>query len=88
MQHWLKPIGHARGKLPPDYLRVKAVVGSAFAHRRKQLPNSLELAGIASRAEAAAGLRAIGRGAETHGVVSGAGHTASAAARPEAVERC
>jgi len=54
-----------RGELPADYPRVKAVVGAAFAHRRKTLPNSLELAGIASRAEAAAGLEEIGRGAAT-----------------------
>jgi 16S rRNA (adenine1518-N6/adenine1519-N6)-dimethyltransferase len=51
-----------RGELPPDYLRVKAVVGAAFAHRRKTLPNSLELAGIVPRARAAAGLEQIGRG--------------------------
>jgi len=54
-----------RGELPADYPRLKAVVGGAFAHRRKTLPNSLELAGIASRAEAAAGLEEIGRGAAT-----------------------
>ena len=35
--------------LPDDYARVKKVVGAAFAHRRKTLPNSLELAGLASR---------------------------------------
>jgi 16S rRNA (adenine1518-N6/adenine1519-N6)-dimethyltransferase len=52
-----------RGRLPAQYPRVKAVVGAAFAHRRKQLPNSLELAGIASRAESAAALGAIGRSA-------------------------
>jgi 16S rRNA (adenine1518-N6/adenine1519-N6)-dimethyltransferase len=52
-----------RGELPADYPRVKAVVGAAFAHRRKQLPNSLELAGIAPRAVAAAALEAIDRGA-------------------------
>jgi len=51
-----------RGELPDNYSRVKALVGAAFAHRRKQLPNSLELAGLASRAEAAAALEAIGRG--------------------------
>jgi 16S rRNA A1518/A1519 N6-dimethyltransferase RsmA/KsgA/DIM1 with predicted DNA glycosylase/AP lyase activity len=44
---------------------VKAVVGAAFAHRRKQLPNSLELAGIASRGQAAAALERIGRAAST-----------------------
>jgi 16S rRNA (adenine1518-N6/adenine1519-N6)-dimethyltransferase len=52
-----------RGALPGDYSHVKAIVGAAFAHRRKQLPNSLELAGLASRAEATAALEAIGRGA-------------------------
>ena len=52
-----------RGELPGDYARVKAVAGAAFAHRRKQLPNSIELAGLASRTEAAAALEAIGRGA-------------------------
>jgi 16S rRNA (adenine1518-N6/adenine1519-N6)-dimethyltransferase len=50
-----------RGALPADYPRLKAVVGAAFAHRRKQLPNSLELAGLASREEAAAALARIGR---------------------------
>jgi 16S rRNA (adenine1518-N6/adenine1519-N6)-dimethyltransferase len=54
-----------RGGLPADYPRVKAVVGAAFAHRRKQLPNSLDLAGITSRAQAASALAAIGRGAST-----------------------
>jgi len=52
-----------RGELPADYPRLKSVIGAAFAHRRKTLPNSLELAGIASRAEAGAALEAIGRGA-------------------------
>jgi 16S rRNA (adenine1518-N6/adenine1519-N6)-dimethyltransferase len=51
-----------RGELPADYTRVKTVVGAAFAHRRKTLPNSLELAGIVPRAQAAAGLEQIGRG--------------------------
>jgi 16S rRNA (adenine1518-N6/adenine1519-N6)-dimethyltransferase len=44
-----------------DRPRVKEVVGAAFAHRRKRLPNSLELAGAATREEAAAALEAIGR---------------------------
>jgi 16S rRNA (adenine1518-N6/adenine1519-N6)-dimethyltransferase len=50
-----------RGTLPGDYPHLKAVVGAAFAHRRKQLPNSLEMAGLASREEAAAALARIGR---------------------------
>jgi 16S rRNA (adenine1518-N6/adenine1519-N6)-dimethyltransferase len=45
----------------PDAARVKELVAAAFAHRRKQLANSLELSGRASRDEASAGLEAIGR---------------------------
>ena len=54
-----------RGPLPAHYARLKAVVGAAFPHRRKQLPNSLELAGLASREQAAAALSRIGRAPET-----------------------
>jgi 16S rRNA (adenine1518-N6/adenine1519-N6)-dimethyltransferase len=54
-----------RGPLPADYARLKAVVGAAFAHRRKQLPNSFELAGLAPREQAAAALTRIGRAPET-----------------------
>jgi 16S rRNA A1518/A1519 N6-dimethyltransferase RsmA/KsgA/DIM1 with predicted DNA glycosylase/AP lyase activity len=39
---------------------VKRVVQAAFAHRRKTLPNSLELAGAASRGQAATALQEIG----------------------------
>jgi 16S rRNA (adenine1518-N6/adenine1519-N6)-dimethyltransferase len=46
--------------LPPDYARVKRIVEAAFAHRRKTLPNSLELAGIADRPRAATALRDLG----------------------------
>jgi 16S rRNA (adenine1518-N6/adenine1519-N6)-dimethyltransferase len=49
------------GALPPEYPRLKKTVVAAFAHRRKTLPNSLELAGLASRAAAAAALAEIGR---------------------------
>ena len=54
-----------RGALPADYAHLKAVVGAAFAHRRKQLPNSLELAGLATREQAAAALSQIGHEPET-----------------------
>jgi len=54
-----------RGELPAEYRQLKAVVGAAFAHRRKQLPNSLELAGLATREHAAAALERIGREATT-----------------------
>lgn len=49
------------GELPEDYPRVKAVIGAAFAHRRKQLPNSIELAGLAPADVVAGALTAIGR---------------------------
>jgi 16S rRNA (adenine1518-N6/adenine1519-N6)-dimethyltransferase len=54
-----------RGALPAEYPHIKAVVGAAFAHRRKQLPNSIELAGLASREEGAAALAHIGRDPST-----------------------
>ena len=44
--------------IPPG---VKRVVEGAFAHRRKTLANSLALAGVASREEAAAALASLGR---------------------------
>ena len=50
---------------PDDYGRVKEVVVASFAHRRKTLPNSLELAGVASREAAVEALAAVGRGAST-----------------------
>ena len=45
---------------PPEFSRVKEVVSAAFAHRRKTLPNSLELAGLASREHAAGALAELG----------------------------
>jgi 16S rRNA (adenine1518-N6/adenine1519-N6)-dimethyltransferase len=54
-----------RGPLPPSYPRLKRVVTAAFAHRRKTLPNSLALAGVASREAGVAALAAIGRDAGT-----------------------
>jgi len=58
-------VAFRRTELPADYGGVKEVVTAAFAHRRKTLPNSLALAGVASREEAAEALAAIGRRAET-----------------------
>jgi 16S rRNA (adenine1518-N6/adenine1519-N6)-dimethyltransferase len=46
--------------LPDDFARVKRVVNAAFAHRRKTLPNSLALVGVATRGQAAAALAALG----------------------------
>ena len=54
-------VAFARRELPPGYPRVKQVVEAAFAHRRKTLPNSLELAGLADRDRAGAALETIGR---------------------------
>jgi 16S rRNA A1518/A1519 N6-dimethyltransferase RsmA/KsgA/DIM1 with predicted DNA glycosylase/AP lyase activity len=54
-------VAFRRGELPEDYPRVKAVIGAAFAHRRKQLPNSIELAGLAPAHDVAAALATIGR---------------------------
>ena len=56
-------VAFRRVALPRDYARVKQVVTAAFAHRRKTLPNSLELAGVASRDKAVGALAAIGRDA-------------------------
>jgi len=58
-------VAFRRVGLPDGYAHVKRVVNAAFAHRRKTLPNSLELAGVASRGRAAAALEAIGRDAAT-----------------------
>jgi 16S rRNA (adenine1518-N6/adenine1519-N6)-dimethyltransferase len=46
---------------PVPWLQLKRVVEAAFAHRRKRLPNSLELAGFAVRDEAAAALAELDR---------------------------
>ena len=56
-------VAFRRVALPDQYARIKQVVGAAFAHRRKTLPNSLELAGLASRDDAAQALGVIGRDA-------------------------
>jgi len=44
-----------------EYGGLKRLVQGSFAHRRKTLANSLELAGVASRARSGAALEAIGR---------------------------
>ena len=58
-------VAFRRVPLPDRFDRVKTLVEAAFAHRRKTLPNSLALAGLAPRERAAAALEAIGRPAET-----------------------
>jgi 16S rRNA (adenine1518-N6/adenine1519-N6)-dimethyltransferase len=49
-----------RGPLPERYDAVKRLVEAAFAHRRKTLPNSLELAGHTNRERAAAAVEQLG----------------------------
>src|SRR5205823_4482393 len=58
-------VAFRRVALPDGYAHVKLIVGAAFAHRRKTLPNSLALSGAASRTDAARALAAIGRDPST-----------------------
>jgi 16S rRNA (adenine1518-N6/adenine1519-N6)-dimethyltransferase len=58
-------VAFRRKALPPEFPRLKQVVTAAFAHRRKTLPNSLALAGLVPREQAAGALAAIGHPAET-----------------------
>jgi 16S rRNA (adenine1518-N6/adenine1519-N6)-dimethyltransferase len=54
-------VAFRRKERPEPWSDLKRVVEAAFAHRRKTLPNSLQLAGLADRERAAAALAAIGR---------------------------
>ena len=56
-------VAFRRTGLPLEYPTIKTVVTAAFAHRRKTLANSLELAGRATREQAATALETIGRSA-------------------------
>jgi 16S rRNA (adenine1518-N6/adenine1519-N6)-dimethyltransferase len=58
-------VAFRRKALPLEFPRLKQVVTAAFAHRRKTLPNSLALAGLAPRELAAGALASIGHPAET-----------------------
>jgi 16S rRNA (adenine1518-N6/adenine1519-N6)-dimethyltransferase len=58
-------VAFRRMGFPDDYTSIKHLVEAAFAHRRKTLANSLELTGMASRADAVRSLEAIGRPAAT-----------------------
>lgn len=57
-------VAFRRTELPPDFARLKVVVTAAFAHRRKTLPNSFALSGIASREQAVEALASLGRTAD------------------------
>jgi 16S rRNA (adenine1518-N6/adenine1519-N6)-dimethyltransferase len=50
---------------PVAWQELKRVVEAAFAHRRKRLPNSLELAGLADRERGEAALAELGRPSTT-----------------------
>ena len=54
-------VAFRRVPLPENFAAIKNLVEAAFAHRRKTLPNSIELAGLAPRARAAEALAAIDR---------------------------
>jgi 16S rRNA (adenine1518-N6/adenine1519-N6)-dimethyltransferase len=54
-------VAFRRLELPASYPEVKRVVNAAFAHRRKTLPNSVAIAGLASRERAVEALAALGR---------------------------
>jgi len=54
-------VAFRRKPLPEQFQRIKHIVQAGFAHRRKTLPNSLALSGVATRAQAESALAAIGR---------------------------
>ena len=62
-------VAFRRTGLPDDFARLKKIVAAAFAHRRKTLPNSLELSGVATRESAVAALAAIARDASVRAEV-------------------
>jgi 16S rRNA (adenine1518-N6/adenine1519-N6)-dimethyltransferase len=54
-------VAFRRRELPEQFVDVKRLVEASFAHRRKTLPNSLELSGLASRQQAVKALAELGR---------------------------
>jgi 16S rRNA (adenine1518-N6/adenine1519-N6)-dimethyltransferase len=54
-------VAFRRTGLPPDFRALKRVVEGSFAHRRKRLANSLELAGVADRPRAEEAIAQLGR---------------------------
>jgi 16S rRNA (adenine1518-N6/adenine1519-N6)-dimethyltransferase len=54
-------VAFRRVGLPERFRDVKRVVEAALAHRRKTLPNSLQLAGLANRVQGEEALAALGR---------------------------
>jgi 16S rRNA (adenine1518-N6/adenine1519-N6)-dimethyltransferase len=58
-------VAFRRTELPPNFAAVKRLASAAFSHRRKMLPNSLELAGLATRDEAGVALERLGKPGST-----------------------
>jgi 16S rRNA (adenine1518-N6/adenine1519-N6)-dimethyltransferase len=58
-------VAFKRRPLPPGWAALKRLVEGGFAHRRKTLPNSLALSGVASREQAEVALRGLGRDLDT-----------------------
>jgi 16S rRNA (adenine1518-N6/adenine1519-N6)-dimethyltransferase len=58
-------VAFKRRQLPPGWAALKQLVEGGFAHRRKTLPNSLALSGVASREQVEEALRALGRDLDT-----------------------
>jgi 16S rRNA (adenine1518-N6/adenine1519-N6)-dimethyltransferase len=54
-------VAFRRTPLPADWTALKRVVEAGFAHRRKTLPNSIALSGVATRERAEEALRTLGR---------------------------
>jgi 16S rRNA (adenine1518-N6/adenine1519-N6)-dimethyltransferase len=54
-------VAFRRTGMPRRFRHVKLIVGAAFAHRRKRLAKSLELAGVCDRARAEAAVAGIGK---------------------------
>jgi 16S rRNA (adenine1518-N6/adenine1519-N6)-dimethyltransferase len=54
-------VAFRRTPMPADWGALKRVVEAGFAHRRKTLPNSIALSGVASRERAEQALRTLGR---------------------------
>ncbi len=54
-------VAFRRTQLPDNWPAVKRVVEAGFAHRRKTLPNSLALSGVAPRERAEDALRTLGK---------------------------
>jgi 16S rRNA (adenine1518-N6/adenine1519-N6)-dimethyltransferase len=62
-------VAFRRIALPERFGQVKSLVEAGFAHRRKTLPNSLALAGVASREETVEALAGLGRPADVRAEV-------------------